>query len=722
MRKNASKLIPLLLGLLLLLSACSTSQKPTLPDIISKDPNGQTALVSTEAGTDTGTEKAGTESVSEPSGLTSGRQRTAAGKLSDGTDFVLYTDGGLELSGGKLTARLSSDQMLTAHLDKITAVVFGPGMTGAGKLSCEGLTKVKQVTFPETPFEIESNAFSGCTALMEINWGGTTVIGDNAFSGCSALQSVRIPAGATAMGTGVFASCGALTSVTFEGSVLPGAFRNNTTITQAIFTEGTAGVGAEAFSGCTALNTVAFTPSVNRIDDSAFSGCSALTTLNLPEGLTEIGDHAFQNCTGIQELKFPASVTKLGAYAFSGCTGVQDLQFPATLKEVGAYAFSGCTHLQGITLNEGLDSLGDGTFANCTELKNVAILGKDIRMGKNVFSGCSAINRLELNLVSIPENGFSFLTSLREVQFDENVEEIGAYAFDGCTGLGRIEIPDTVRSIGAYAFQNCSGVTGTVRLGNPALIMGENAFKGCTQIQGLDLQLAAVPNYGFSSLTALREVTLGANVTEIGSYAFDGCTGLTRIEIPDTMRKIGSYAFRNCSGLSGTVRLGNKELELGESAFYGCSQISGLVLKLKTIPKNAFAEMKGLKEIDFDREDPSTEVIGEHAFENCESLQEVYLTEGIRVIGEYAFANCKNMRRIVLPTTLETAGQRLFDGCSRETLEWIYYRGRSFEFNKVNRGMRKPDEWLAGSGRTKAQWEQKGAQFNCNDAKWDNQK
>lgn len=65
--------------------------------------------------------------------------------------------------------------------------------------------------------------------------------------------------------------------------------------------------------------------------------------------------------------------------------------------------------------------------------------------------------------------------------------------------------------------------------GDIVVEIGDNAFKNCTSIKGIELS---------------------ETVTRIGSYAFYGST-IRDIEIPSTVREIGNYAFSGCKYLTG---------------------------------------------------------------------------------------------------------------------------------------------------------------------------
>ena len=59
--------------------------------------------------------------------------------------------------------------------------------------------------------------------------------------------------------------------------------------------------------------------------------------------------------------------------------------------------------------------------------------------------------------------------------------------------------------------------------------------------------------------------------------------------------------------------------------------------------------------------------VGNRAFEGCDDLRKVTISEGIYKIGAYAFCNCGNLERVILPSTLENidGSNPVFEGCSK---------------------------------------------------------
>ena len=59
--------------------------------------------------------------------------------------------------------------------------------------------------------------------------------------------------------------------------------------------------------------------------------------------------------------------------------------------------------------------------------------------------------------------------------------------------------------------------------------------------------------------------------------------------------------------------------------------------------------------------------VGDRAFEGCDDLRKVTISEGIYKIGAYAFYYCGNLERVILPSTLENIDDSnpVFEACSK---------------------------------------------------------
>lgn len=140
------------------------------------------------------------------------------------------------------------------------------GVDYVGKNVFEKNKNVSSVTFPESCFMVEENAFYLCTKLRKVVFEGDVCICANAFEKCVSLESVTI-----------------------NGSIL-------------------AGISGGAFRDCQALASVKIKEDKNEfwIGAYAFYNCYSLIKMNIPSKCTEIFTCAFMNCFSLTDLTIPA--------------------------------------------------------------------------------------------------------------------------------------------------------------------------------------------------------------------------------------------------------------------------------------------------------------------------------------------------------------------------------------------------------------------------------
>lgn len=149
----------------------------------------------------------------------------------------------------------------------------------------------------------------------------------------------------------------------------------------------------------------------------------------------------------------------------------------------------------------------------------------------------------------------NFGKDLKRVVFPKSVSRIPANCFvsslgDGCYNLEEVVFPTDAEefTIGAHAFQG----TAIKNLLIPSELtqLGDYAFSGCKKLYDVEMEPLKATchfgNYVFANCDALQHVTLSEKVENIGDYQFNQCGLLESIRIPSTCKTIGSYAFYEC--------------------------------------------------------------------------------------------------------------------------------------------------------------------------------
>lgn len=259
-------------------------------------------------------------------------------------------------------------------------------------------------------------------------------------------------------------------------------------------------------------------------------------------------------------------------------------------------------------------TLGDGVnymyFANADNLKQITICidGKDDpvditedavkdkvllnRVGEFMFSNCYSlstkyINRLIKNVEEIKNNAFS-------------VDKDNRYKFsDGQGNEMAIEIPSKVTKIGDQAFCYRTKVTGLNIQGDGGnLEIGSEAFRGCEQLNALNINNAKITHLGTGVFGDCRSMTNefvngvlqnyadNGEETKIPAYLFYGCNGqdghdgkdanknkcsFTDLIIPAKFSQIGDGAFAS----SGDAKIKLETITVNRAEAPECLENSG---------------------------------------------------------------------------------------------------------------------------------------------------
>ena len=164
----------------------------------------------------------------------------------------------------------------------------------------------------------------------------------------------------------------------------------------------------------------------------------------------------------------------------------------------------------------------------------------------------------------------------------------------------------------------------------------------------------------FAGNTSLKTVDLGGSINEIGSNAFSGCTNLVSIKSSSNFVRVGDRAFKNCTSLE-TIDM----------------KISGRSVQEHT-------------------------VLGYNTFENCVSLKEFTIPDGIKIIKGQAFMGCTGLKTIYLHKNILELGDGVFYGCTN--IDGIWVPEDSPRFSNDKRGVlfnKDKTELLAAPGGIK---------------------
>lgn len=444
--------------------------------------------------------------------------------------------------------------------------------------------------------------------LQRLDSGGPSGGSDETLNGFldGTLTAIMIPDDVEAIRAGVFQGCYALTDINVSDghstmSAAEGVLYNkDKTVILAvppgkvsgefIIPDGIIGIADKAFASCLNLEGVDLTPDMEFASENAFIDCSDELEVRLQlngEILNQGGVYPAENLGAVNTIIIPEDATYVSLDALDNFPNIHT-----------AY------------INNSVDWELHTEYVN----KNVYYY--------NVFTN----NKLPIQKVVFGENCrcipayfMNGITSLKVLEFNDNLDEIGEYAFCQCTSLTRLTLPAGTR-------------------------YGTNAFSGCT---------------------GLSDLIISQGVTELAESMFGACDSLTNVVIPSSVATVRSYAFTSCTGLTDVVI--EPGATIGMGMFQNCPNLKNVTIGegLACIPESAFYHCSSLENVAI----PNTvTTIDGYAFAYCESLESVIIPEGVDTIQDYAFYFCASLKHITIPRSVTNMNNIAFAGCTDVTI------------------------------------------------------
>ncbi len=224
------------------------------------------------------------------------------------------------------------------------------------------------------------------------------------------------------------------------------------------------------------------------------------------------------------------TVTSIGRFAFSAESNIHSVYIPSTIQSLGDYMCSSCENLFSVKFQEGcsLDCISAGAFKNCYALRTINFPAP------------------KFHEFTIQPEAFSHCTSLDCIILPETSCDIGESAFE-YSGLSTVITPDNLPiTIYDCAFSNCE-LLKEINLKN-AQFYGSHIFRGCNNLESVEIGSCAIPQSTFIDCTNLKQVSLLEGVEYISMDAFMN-SGVENIILPYSLKKLGSYAFADCKNL-----------------------------------------------------------------------------------------------------------------------------------------------------------------------------
>lgn len=525
----------------------------------------------------------------------------SATALNGFSNNVIYWDG--------FSGRLDVPEMATRIADASDNTPETGAFSASNSKYGEINTEIDEINAPSQIKSIGSYAFFGLSNVSKVTATGARSIGEYAFANCLGLTEVSVSGELDKVGKGAFSGCDNLESLYFENENCE-IYDDESTIPASVKIYGVKDSTAQAYA--TKYNRtfevkypehehifnekiILTEPSWSHNGESAYR-CSICEKV---DETTKALEFLSGSCGENAEYTFDA---KSGLLTISGTGEMSDY-----LSE--SSPFSKNEKIKKVVINNGITKISRSAFENSNSITEIHIADTVVSIEYAAFKNCGALE--EINL---PQNsGFTYIKEilegckkLKNIVIPDQVTDIGRNAFKDCDGLNEINIPANVSAIDEAAFHHCTGLeritvdpvndvyesgdsnaiidkkTKTLILGcnntiipDGVKIIGKNAFFGCDKLESIVLpdSVTDIEDHAFEDCTALYEINLSENISNLGMNVFSGCVKLKNVIIPQKVTRINENAFATCSDLE-RITISAEVESIDPNAFDGAQNVT----------------------------------------------------------------------------------------------------------------------------------------------------
>jgi hypothetical protein len=182
----------------------------------------------------------------------------------------------------------------------------------------------------------------------------------------------------------------------------------------------------------------------------------------------------------------------------------------------------------------------------------------------------------------------------------------------------------------------------------------------------------------------------------MGRYAFSDLTALESVELVG-VKSLGYAAFLNCHELK-SITIPDSLVTIGDRAFEGCEALQNVyITDLEawcSIPlsqrNHPFSlacgdlYLNGEKVTNLATLPDTVTSIGDWAFYHCNSLTNVTIPDTVTSIGDWAFGDCPSITSITIPNSVTSLGFAAFYSYEGSAFTEINYEGTVAEWQTLN--------------------------------------
>lgn len=365
----------------------------------------------------------------------------------------------------------------------------------------------------------------------------------------------------------------------------------------------------------------------SRYTESPFEG-SDIENVVINDGVKELTMNLFCKAKKLKSVTIPNSVTLIGRSTFEDCESLTNINIPDNVKNIDYQAFKGCTNLKSIKIPPNVEELGQYVFYQCSKLESVVIENGT-------------------KLTAIPSGAFQECTDLNKISIANGITDLNGRAFEDCKYLTDIALPDTVTNVSQSAFRNCVRLK-TVNLSQNLENVDDSAFRGCVELSDINIptSLKTIGNYAFSDCKNLSDITIPAQTDSIGTAAFKDCGDIYVDEINDNFI---------CDDL---ILYSKDKSRLLHCSTNYCKEYKATET-VTDIDAYAFSSCTFLKKVDLSIS--KINQLSEGIFNNCTSLENAIIPNGVEKIKSAAFYNAQSLESVIIPGSVTNIDINVFN-------------------------------------------------------------
>lgn len=575
-----------------------------------------------------------------------------------------------------------------ANCSNLASVTISSNATSLENSTFWGCSSLTSVTIPNSITSIDNYAFYECCNLTSLVIGNSvTSIGSYAFSGCKNITSVNLPNSVTSIGVSAFANCSNLASVSIPNSV---TF-----------------IGGESFQLCSSLTSITIPNSVTDIGGSAFSLCSGLTTIiSEIEKPFRISESTFSEETyNNAELIIPKGTGK--AYSSAGgwnfkhiveAGGVTDYTLSIKSEGNGNASYDGETIrniTKSFTITEGSNATIEFNPDYGYRIKSVIINSVDITSSISNYqytvNNISANITVEVEFEAIPITTYTLSVKAAgngSATYDGTIARNDIKAFTLNEGSSAIITfaPDngyrikSVKVNGADVMSSLSNSSYTISNINANTIV-EVEFE-VIPIPTYTLLITATGNgsatyYGTTVKNNTRSFTLNEGSNATITFAPDNGYRIKSVKVNNTDATSSvannSYTISNIKDNT-TVNVEFEAIPTTDTTLISGDkfEVDGITYVVNNDVNTVSVTSGNAKysgdvvipmQVTYNENVYSVTSIDNFAFENCNDLTSVIISNGIMSIGKEAFAECTGLLSITVSPTMNSIDIDAFESC-----------------------------------------------------------